>query len=96
MSVTEGGIKFAQTIQGGHPILGGLLDPRQGVIDENFRCQTCSGTMAECPGHFGHIDLVKPVFHSGFIRKTMEILTCVCFFCSKLLISPVRTFHQKY
>ena len=30
--------------------------------------------MNECPGHFGHIDLAKPVYHMGFIQKTMKIL----------------------
>lgn len=89
MSVTEGGIRFPETMEAGRPKLCGLMDPRQGVIDRNSRCQTCAGNMTECPGHFGHIDLAKPVFHVGFITKTIKILRCVCFFCSKLLVSPV-------
>ena len=89
MSVTEGAIRFSETMEGGRPKLGGLMDPRQGVIDRNSRCQTCAGNMTECPGHFGHIDLAKPVFHCGFITKTIKILRCVCFFCSKMLVSPV-------
>lgn len=48
-----------------------------------------SGNMTECPGHFGHIDLAKPVFHVGFISKIMKVLRCVCFFCSKLLVDSV-------
>ncbi|XP_008558335.1 DNA-directed RNA polymerase II subunit RPB1 [Microplitis demolitor] len=88
MSVTEGGIKFPETMEGGRPKLGGLMDPRQGVIDRNSRCQTCAGNMTECAGHFGHIDLAKPVFHVGFITKTIKILRCVCFYCSKLLVNP--------
>ncbi|XP_060647567.1 DNA-directed RNA polymerase II subunit RPB1-like [Drosophila nasuta] len=88
MSVTEGGLMFAETMSGGRPKLGGLMDPRQGVLDRNTRCQTCSGNMTECPGHFGHIELTKPVFHIGFIAKTIKILRCVCFYCSKLLVSP--------
>lgn len=43
MSVTEGGIKFPETMEGGRPKLGGLMDPRQGVIDRTSRCQTCAG-----------------------------------------------------
>ncbi|XP_054269431.1 DNA-directed RNA polymerase II subunit RPB1-like [Macrosteles quadrilineatus] len=88
MSVTEGGIRFPETMEGGRPKLGGLMDPRQGVIDRMSRCQTCAGNMTECPGHFGHIDLAKPVFHVGFVTKTIKILRCVCFYCSKLLVSP--------
>lgn len=49
------------------------------------------GNMTECPGHFGHIDLAKPVFHVGFVTKTIKILRCVCFYCSKMLVSPVST-----
>ncbi|KAG5670017.1 hypothetical protein PVAND_000304 [Polypedilum vanderplanki] len=88
MSVTEGGIQFPETMEGGRPKLGGLMDPRQGVIDRTSRCQTCAGNLTECPGHFGHIDLSKPVFHVGFLTKTIKILRCVCFYCSKLLVSP--------
>ena len=88
MTVTEGGVKFPETMEGGRPKMLGLMDPRQGVIDRASRCQTCAGNMTECPGHFGHIDLAKPVFHVGFLTKTMKILRCVCFYCSKLLVSP--------
>ena len=55
-----------------------------------LRCQTCAGNMTECPGHFGHIDLAKPVFHPGFLTKTQKILRCVCFYCSKLLVTPTN------
>lgn len=44
MSVTEGGIKYPETTEGGRPKLGGLMDPRQGVIERSGRCQTCAGT----------------------------------------------------
>ena len=45
--------------------VGGLMDPRMGTIDRNWKCQTCGEGMAECPGHFGHIELARPVFHPG-------------------------------
>jgi DNA-directed RNA polymerase II subunit RPB1 len=88
MSVTEGGIKYPETTEGGRPKLGGLMDPRQGVIDRISRCQTCAGNMTECPGHFGHIELAKPVFHVALLTKTIKILRCVCFFCSRILVDP--------
>lgn len=91
MSVTtEGGIKYSETMEGGRPKLGGLMDPRQGTIDRYSRCQTCAGNMAECPGHFGHIELAKPVFHVGFYKMIIKCLRCVCFYCSKLLVDAVR------
>ncbi|RUS82303.1 hypothetical protein EGW08_009935 [Elysia chlorotica] len=87
MSVTEdGGIKYPETMEGGRPKLGGLMDPRQGVIDRSSRCLTCAGNMTECPGHFGHIELAKPVFHVAYLTKIVKVLRCVCFFCSKLLM----------
>ncbi|KAF5385561.1 hypothetical protein D9757_006795 [Collybiopsis confluens] len=66
------------------PKMGGLMDPRLGTIDRNFKCQTCGEGMAECPGHFGHIELARPVFHPGFIIKVKKILECVCVNCGKL------------
>uniref|UniRef100_A0A3B4BD94 DNA-directed RNA polymerase subunit n=1 Tax=Periophthalmus magnuspinnatus TaxID=409849 RepID=A0A3B4BD94_9GOBI len=101
--VTEGGIKYPETTEGGRPKLGGLMDPRQGVIERSGRCQTCAGNMTECPGHFGHIELAKPVFHVGFVTKIMKVLRCVCFFCSKLLVDaamqksgrPLKSIKQR-
>ena len=90
MSVTDGGILYAEIYENGRPKLGGLMDPRQGVIDRTSRCQTCAGNMTECPGHFGHLELAKPVFHIGFLTKIIKTLRCVCFYCSKLLISPTN------
>ncbi|CAH8432229.1 unnamed protein product [Dicrocoelium dendriticum] len=87
MSVTsDGGIKYAETMEGGEPKLGGLMDPRQGCVDRSSICQTCSGNVSSCPRHFGHIELAKPVFHIGFIKKTQKLLGCVCFHCSKILV----------
>ena len=85
MSVTPDGIKHADIYENGKLKLGGLMDPRQGASG-SAGCQTCSGNMNECPGHFGHVELAKPVYHIGFIHKTMKILRCVCFYCSKILV----------
>ncbi|OZJ04949.1 DNA-directed RNA polymerase II subunit rpb1 [Bifiguratus adelaidae] len=69
----------------GHkPKIGGLLDPRMGTIDRNYKCQTCGEGMSECSGHFGHIELAKPILHIGFLPKIKKILECVCYYCSKL------------
>lgn len=94
MSVTEGGVKYAETMEGGRPKLNGLMDPRQGCADRYSRCQTCAGNMTECPGHFGHIELAKPVFHVALIQKIIKVLRCVCFYCSKLLVDVVITFFN--
>ncbi|KAJ3342246.1 DNA-directed RNA polymerase II subunit rpb1 [Entophlyctis luteolus] len=66
---------------------GGLLDSRMGTVDRNFKCQTCNENMTDCPGHFGHIELAKPVFHpenAGYLAMIKKILECVCVNCGKL------------
>ncbi|KAL8303907.1 hypothetical protein RB597_004716 [Gaeumannomyces tritici] len=67
------------------PREGGLNDPLLGSVDRQFKCKTCNNSMSECPGHFGHIELAKPVYHPGFIKKTKKILEMVCHECGKLL-----------
>ena len=105
MSVAE--VEFAEIYESGKPKLGGLMDPRQGVIDRKGRCMTydfeffslslipilnilfwqcetmkliqkvtvysCAGNLADCPGHFGHLELAKPVFHIGFLTKVLKV-----------------------
>jgi len=69
--------------------MGGLMDPRMGTIDRNFKCQTCGEGMSECSGHFGHIELARPIFHIGFLTKIKKILECVCVQCGRLKIDFV-------
>jgi len=69
------------------PVIKGLFDPRMGVTDTGKTCKTCGQKNIDCPGHFGHIVLSKPVYHYHFINMVIKILKCVCFRCSKLLIN---------
>ena len=75
------------TYAGSEPIVGGLFDPRMGVLEHNKVCTTCQQKNVFCPGHFGHIELAKPVFHAMFFDIVKKILKCVCFRCSRMLIS---------
>lgn len=79
-------VEHAETydVATGLPKVAGLLDMRLGTNDRNFKCATCSGSMTECPGHFGHIELARPVFHVGFITKIKKILETVCFYCAQI------------
>jgi len=47
----------------GYPVDGGLMDIRLGVIDPGLRCKTCNGKLKECVGHFGYIELARPIIH---------------------------------
>ena len=86
MSVAE--ITKTDSYLGTEPIINGLFDPRMGVLDHNKFCHTCEQKNTFCPGHFGHINLAKPVFYIQFVDIVRKLLKCVCFRCSKLLIDP--------
>jgi DNA-directed RNA polymerase beta' subunit len=73
---------------------GTLNDLHMGTTDRHERCETCSGTMDECPGHFGHLELAKPMFNIGFLDVVMKILQCVCFHCSRLKVDTVCFFFS--
>jgi len=70
----------------GYPVEGGLMDPRLGVIDPGIRCKTCGGRLGECQGHFGHIQLTRPVIHVGFAREVYNLLRATCRQCSRILM----------
>jgi len=92
-SVVE--INKTDTYAGSEPIIGGLFDSRMGVLEHNRTCITCEQKNIFCPGHFGHIVLAKPVFHAMFFDIVRKILNCVCYKCSKCLISP-NTTHKDF
>ena len=73
-----------ETIENGVPKENGLIDLRMGTTEKNFLCQTCNENMFDCVGHFGHIELCKPMFHIGYITKIKKLLECICFYCSKI------------
>ncbi|MEM4208269.1 MAG: DNA-directed RNA polymerase subunit A' [Candidatus Bilamarchaeaceae archaeon] len=69
----------------GYPIDGGLVDTRLGVVDPGLKCKTCGGRIKECPGHFGHIELVRPVIHVEFVKQIYYVLKSTCPHCHRLL-----------
>ncbi|WP_338599920.1 DNA-directed RNA polymerase subunit A' [Sulfolobus tengchongensis] len=71
----------------GTPIEGSVMDPRLGVIEPGQKCPTCGNTLGSCPGHFGHIELVRPVIHVGFVKHVYEFLRATCRRCGRVKIS---------
>jgi DNA-directed RNA polymerase II subunit RPB1 len=69
------------------PVIGGLFDPRMGVLEPGLICPTDGHDYMKTPGYFGHIDLAKPVFYIQYLPTIIKILRCCCIKCSKLLIS---------
>jgi DNA-directed RNA polymerase II subunit RPB1 len=90
-SVVE--ITNAGTYEGNEPKIGGLFDPRMGVIDNGKECRSCGQTNHKCPGHFGHFRLARPVYYIQFLPFILNILSCICIRCSKLRIDKNYRSH---
>ena len=72
--------------QEGYPIEGGLMDPRLGVVDPGIRCRTCGGSVGECQGHFGYLELTKPIVHVHYAKILLSLLKMFCRKCSRILV----------
>ena len=68
------------------PVVGGLFDPRMGVLEPGLICPTDGHDYMKTPGYFGHIELARPVFYIQYLPTIIKILRCTCTKCSKLLI----------
>jgi len=79
----------------GYPVDGGLMDVRLGVIDPGLRCKTCGSKLKECVGHFGYIELARPVMHIKFIPMVHTLLKCSCRECGRILIPKEKTDKAK-
>ena len=87
-SVSE--ISTRDTYINNKPVIGGLFDPRMGVLEPGLICPTDGLDYMQTPGYFGHIELSRPVFYIQYLNTILKILRCVCFKCSKLLISKEK------
>jgi len=72
------------------PVIGGLFDPRMGVLDPGLICPTDGLNYMKTPGYFGHIELARPIFYIQYLHTIVKILRCVCVKCSKLLIDKTK------
>jgi DNA-directed RNA polymerase subunit A' len=70
----------------GYPVDGGLMDIRMGVIDPGLRCKTCGGRLKECIGHFGYIELARPIMHIKFVPVVITMLKSCCKDCGRVLV----------
>ncbi|MDH5440334.1 MAG: DNA-directed RNA polymerase subunit A' [Candidatus Bathyarchaeota archaeon] len=85
-SVVE--IQTADTYdEDGASIPSGLMDGRLGTLEPRQRCRTCSNTASGCPGHFGHVELAKPIIHVEFTKKIYDLLKVTCGRCGRILLS---------
>lgn len=78
------------TYDGSEPKIGGLFDPRMGVLDNGKQCRSCGQSNTSCPGHFGHYRLARPVYYFQFLPIVQNVLSCVCICCGKLLVDKEK------
>ena len=81
----------------GYPVDGGLMDIRLGVIDPGLVCKTDGLKLKESLGHFGYIELARPVIHINFVRQILDLLRCTDPHTGELLIPPalIKTHLEK-
>src|SRR5437867_9544733 len=71
----------------GMSVQGGLMDNRLGTLEPGQKCGTCGNTSANCPGHFGHIELAEAVLHIAFVDDIHKLLLVSCRSCSRIKLS---------
>src|SRR3989338_8690997 len=71
----------------GYPVDGGLMDVRLGVIDPGLKCKTCNSKLKECIGHFGYIELARPIIHIKFVKVVLDLLRSSCRQCGRILLT---------
>jgi len=65
---------------------GTLMDPRLGPIERGQICRTCGYSYKECPGHFGYLNLAKPVIQYQYYQIIIKLLGFFCNRCSAILV----------
>ncbi len=74
----------------GSPVPGGPRDPHFGALEPGERCPVCGNDRTECPGHFGKIDLARPVIHPYYSEYIRDVLQTTCRSCGRIRIPQQR------
>ena len=79
----------------GFPIENGVMDTKMGIIDPGLRCRTCGQNVGKCFGHFGFVELVKPVLNVLYAKLIYKFLKCTCGECGRIIsTSPTTTLKK--
>ncbi len=70
----------------GTPVMGGPRDPHFGAIEPGEVCPVCGNRRDNCPGHFGKIDLARPILVPYFSDHVNALLQGTCRSCSRILL----------
>ncbi len=74
----------------GYPVEKGLMDTSMGVIDPGLKCKTCGGRLKTCPGHFGIINLSRPIIHALYSGQVYNFLRSSCGGCGRLTLPDTK------
>ena len=74
------------------PKQNSLNDERTGTCDSKKKCKTCFNSMIDCPGHFGHIELPLPIYHSAYIAILVKLFRSICHHCHELILKQDNIF----
>ncbi len=80
----------------GYPVDGGLMDLRLGAIGPGIRCRTCGSGHKECLGHFGYIELARPIIHIKFMNLIELCLKSTCQECSKIMLAEKDILAKRF
>ena len=83
------------TYEGNEPKIGGLFDPRMGILENGKQCRSCGQSNNNCPGHFGHYRIARPVYYIQFLPMILNVLSCICINCSHLRVDKELRSHIK-
>lgn len=94
-------VTFDTYDEDGFPVRSGLMDPRLGTIEPGQKCETCKNYVGVCPGHFGHIELARPVIHVSFAHIIYQLLRSTCKNCGRIkipekMLAKLREQNRKY
>jgi len=70
-------------------VAGGPRDPHFGAIEPGEVCPVCGNTREHCPGHFGKLDLARPVVIPYYSDHIKYMLDATCRSCGRALL-PVE------
>ncbi len=79
----------------GFTVEGGVMDPRLGIIEPGLRCRTCGLTVGGCFGHFGYMELVRPVVHVLYSKLIYKLLKVTCQSCNRPMATTTLSVPKK-
>jgi DNA-directed RNA polymerase II subunit RPB1 len=81
-------VKSPDSHDGGTIKSDGVISLRMGPGESmRLRCQTCGSGTNQCVGHYGSLHMPKPVLNIVFSNAICDVLRCVCFQCSRVLLN---------